>query len=92
MQQISSLNADAVFTPRIADITCLLTSTEFIIAPKAVLNYCVVPGYPVVVNLRRRLLCGGAAFLGGKAGYMPELAAINAMYKAKTSADLDGPA
>jgi len=97
VQQISSLNADAVFhASYIADITMFVNKyKEFGIAPKAVLNYC--GGFQdtqFVVNLGSDAdyFAGGAAFSAEKLGDMPELAAINAMYKAKTGADLDGPA
>jgi branched-chain amino acid transport system substrate-binding protein len=97
VQQISSLNADAVFhASYIADITMFVNKyKEFGIAPKAVLNYC--GGFQdtqFVVNLGNDAdyFAGGAAFSAEKLGDMPELAAINAMYKAKTNADLDGPA
>jgi len=97
VQQISSLNADAVFhASYIADITMFVNRyKEFGIAPKAVLNYC--GGFQdtqFVVNLDSDgdFFAGGAAFSAEKLADMPELAAINDLYKAKTNADFDGPA
>lgn len=97
VQQIKSLNADAIFhASYIADITMFVNKyKEFKVNPKAVLNYC--GGFQdtqFVVNLGNDgdYFAGGAAFSADKLGDMPELAAINKMYKAKTGADLDGPA
>ncbi len=97
VQQIKNLNADAIFhASYIADITMFVNKyKEFGIAPKAVLNYC--GGFQdtqFVVNLGNDgdYFAGGAAFSAEKLGDMPELTAINALYKAKTNADLDGPA
>ena len=97
VQQIKSLNADAVFhASYIADITMFVNKyKEFKVAPKAVLNYC--GGFQdtqFVVNLGSDsdYFAGGAAFSAEKLGDMPELAKINEFYKAKTGADLDGPA
>ncbi|MGI5997824.1 MAG: ABC transporter substrate-binding protein, partial [Lutispora sp.] len=97
VQQIKRLNADAIFhASYIADITMFVNKyKEFKVNPKAVLNYC--GGFQdtqFVVNLGNDgdYFAGGAAFSADKLGDMPELAAINKMYKAKTGADLDGPA
>jgi len=97
VQQIKSLNADAIFhASYIADITMFVNKyKEFKVNPKAVLNYC--GGFQdtqFVVNLGNDgdYFAGGAAFSADKLADMPELAAINQMYKAKTGADLDGPA
>ncbi|HOM42657.1 MAG: ABC transporter substrate-binding protein [Clostridia bacterium] len=97
VQQIKSLNADAIFhASYIADITMFVNKyKEFKITPKAVLNYC--GGFQdtqFVVNLSNDgdYFAGGAAFSAEKLDGMPELAEINKLYKAKTGADLDGPA
>ena len=97
VQQIKDLNADAIFhASYIADITMFVNKyREFDITPKAVLNYC--GGFQdtqFVVNLGKDAdyFAGGAAFSAEKLDDMPELAAINKLYKAKTSSDLDGPA
>ncbi len=97
VQQIKSLNADAIFhASYIADITMFVNKyKEFGIAPKAVLNYC--GGFQdtqFVVNLGNDgdYFAGGAAFSAEKLADMPELTAINELYKAKTGSDLDGPA
>lgn len=97
VQQIKSLNADAIFhASYIADITMFVNKyKEFKLTPKAVLNYC--GGFQdsqFVVNLGNSgdYFAGGAAFSAEKLGTMPELAEINKLFKAKTGADLDGPA
>lgn len=97
VQQIKNLNADAIFhASYIADITMFVNKyKEFKLTPKAVMNYC--GGFQdtqFVVNLGTDgdYFAGGAAFSAEKLGGMPELAEINKLYKAKTGADLDGPA
>ncbi|MEL7567146.1 MAG: ABC transporter substrate-binding protein [Dehalobacterium sp.] len=97
VQQIKAMNADAIFhASYIGDITMFVNKyKEFGIAPKAVLNYC--GGFQdtqFVVNLGNDgdYFAGGAAFSADKLSSMPELAAINELYKEKTGADLDGPA
>ena len=97
VQQIKNMNADAVFhASYISDITMFVNKyKELDISPKAVLNYC--GGFQdtqFVVNLgdNGNFYAGGAAFSAEKLGTMPELTEINKLYKAKTGADLDGPA
>jgi len=97
VQQIKSMNPDAIFhASYIADITMFVNKyKEFDVNPKAVLNYC--GGFQdtqFVVNLGTDgdYFAGGAAFSADKLADMPELAAINEMYRKKTNSDFDGPA
>ncbi|MDY0020155.1 MAG: ABC transporter substrate-binding protein [Anaerolineae bacterium] len=96
-QQIKALNADAIFhASYIADITMFVNKYKEVgVAPKAILNYCggfQDPQFTVNLGNDGDYFAGDAAFSSEKLAVMPELTAINELYKAKTGVDLDGPA
>ncbi|MCX7840604.1 MAG: ABC transporter substrate-binding protein [Anaerolineae bacterium] len=97
VQKVKAMNADAIFhASYIADITMFVKKyKEANVTAKAVMNYCggfQDPQFTVNLGKDGDYFTGDAAFSAEKLATMPDLAAINKMYKAKTNVDLDGPA